>query len=67
MKCLEQKLGKKAKIEMKPIKAGDIKSTSADITKSKKLLGYNPQINLDKGLGFFIKWYVDFYKIKNIR
>ncbi len=63
IKCLEKKLGKKAKIELKPIKAGDVKSTNADITKSKNMLDFNPKVNLSEGLSRFIDWYVDFYKI----
>tara|TARA_Y100000768_G_scaffold95496_1_gene69487 strand:+ start:552 stop:1523 length:972 start_codon:yes stop_codon:yes gene_type:complete len=62
IKCLENKLGKKAKINLKPLKAGDIKSTNADITKSNKMLDYNPKTKLNEGLSYFINWYMDFYK-----
>ncbi len=40
-----------------PIRKGDIKDSKACITKAKKLLGYNPNYNLDDGLEFTIKWY----------
>jgi UDP-glucuronate 4-epimerase len=60
IKVIENKLDKKAKIVLKPLKSGDVTSTNADITKSSKMLGYNPKTNIDTGLGKFIKWYLDY-------
>ena len=60
IKVIENKLDKKANIVLKPLKSGDVKSTNADITKSSKMLGYNPKTNIDTGLGKFIKWYIDY-------
>jgi len=60
IKVIENKLDKKANIVLKPLKSGDVKSTNADITKSSKMLGYNPKTNIDTGLGKFIKWYLDY-------
>ena len=60
IKVIENKLDKKANIILKPLKSGDVKSTSADITKSSKMLGYNPKTNIDTGLEKFIKWYLDY-------
>ena len=41
---------------------GDVKKTSADITKIQSLTGFRPTTNLTVGIGQFIKWYQDFYK-----
>ena len=60
IKVIENKLDKKANIILKPLKSGDVISTNADITKSSKMLGYNPKTNIDTGLGKFIKWYIDY-------
>jgi UDP-glucuronate 4-epimerase len=60
IKVIENNLDKKANIVLKPLKSGDVKSTNADITKSSKMLGYNPKTNIDTGLGKFIKWYIDY-------
>ena len=60
IKAIENNLDKKANIVLKPLKSGDVKSTNADITKSLKMLGYNPKTNIDTGLGKFIKWYIDY-------
>ena len=40
-----------------PDRAGDIKHSNADISKAKKMLGYNPKYNFEKGLGLAIEWY----------
>jgi nucleoside-diphosphate-sugar epimerase len=38
-------------------KKGDVAHTLADISKAKTMLGYNPRVDLKKGLSRFIKWY----------
>lgn len=40
-----------------PERAGDIKHSNADITKAKRLIGYNPDYSFDKGIKEAIKWY----------
>lgn len=42
-----------------PDRAGDIKHSNADIFKAKKLLGYNPTYNFEKGIQLAIDWYKD--------
>ena len=40
-----------------PDRKGDIKHSNADISKAKKLLGYAPEYDFDKGLTEAIEWY----------
>ncbi len=54
---LEKNLDKKARIKKLPLPLGDVPITYADINKSKKLLGYNPQINVEEGIEKFVDWY----------
>ncbi|MEW6409270.1 MAG: GDP-mannose 4,6-dehydratase [Nitrospirota bacterium] len=54
---IEDVLGKKAVIERLPMQLGDVSITYADITKSKKMLGYNPQVAIEDGIKRFVKWY----------
>jgi len=61
IKIIEQRLGKKAKIKLIPIKPGDVKVTNANIKKSKKMLGFNPKVNIDEGINRFIDWYLEYY------
>jgi hypothetical protein len=36
---------------------GDIRHSYADITKARKVLEYNPKVDLKDGLTQFVKWY----------
>jgi UDP-glucuronate 4-epimerase len=56
--AIENVLGKKAKINQLPEQPGDMPLTCADISKAKKLLGYNPTTGLSKGLPKFIDWFL---------
>lgn len=51
------------KVDIKPIyapdRAGDIKHSNADISKAKRLLGYEPEYSFDRGLQEAIEWYRD--------
>lgn len=40
-----------------PDRKGDIKHSNADISKAKKLLGYEPEYDFERGLGEAIEWY----------
>jgi len=59
---IEQYLGKKAKINVKPMQQGDVKETNADIYKLEKITGYIPQTNIEVGLKKFIDWYIDYHR-----
>ena len=56
--AIENALGKQAKINQLPEQAGDMPLTYADISKAKKLLGYNPTTKLSEGLPKFIDWFL---------
>ena len=55
--AIEKTLGKKAKINRLPEQPGDVPLTCADISKARKLLGYNPTTRLSDGLPRFIEWF----------
>lgn len=48
-------------VELDPIfgpdRKGDIKHSNADISKARKMLGYDPQYNFERGLNEAIAWY----------
>jgi nucleoside-diphosphate-sugar epimerase len=56
---LEELLGKKAKIDHKPFHVADLMETWADISKAKRLLGWEPQVSLEEGLEKSVQWYLD--------
>ena len=61
---IEINLGKKAEKKYLPLQAGDVIKTSADISKAKRLLNWQPKISLAEGIKLFFTWYKDYYKIK---
>ncbi len=55
---IERALGKKAIINRLPEQPGDVPLTYADITKARKLLGYNPRTKISEGIPKFVEWYL---------
>jgi UDP-glucuronate 4-epimerase len=56
VETLEKALGKSAKRKHLPPQPGDMMLTYADLTKSRKLLGYNPQVHFEDGIKRFVDW-----------
>ena len=56
--AIENAVGKKAKINRLPEQPGDMPHTYADISKARKLLGYNPTTKLNEGLPKFVDWFL---------
>jgi UDP-glucuronate 4-epimerase len=54
---LEQALGQKAIVDSQPLQPGDVPQTFADITKARRLLGYNPQTQIEDGIRRFVEWF----------
>lgn len=54
---LEKELGVTAEILRQPLQPGDVPQTFADITKARRLLGYNPETQIEDGIRKFVKWF----------
>jgi len=54
---LAKALGKNIEPIFGQDRAGDIKHSNADVSKAKKLLGYEAEWSFEKGIGEAIKWY----------
>ena len=54
---LEKELGVAAKIDRQPLQPGDVPQTYADISRAKRLLGYNPQTQIEVGIQRFVEWF----------
>lgn len=50
-------LGKEIEPNFGPDRAGDIKHSNADISRAKKLLGYDPEYDFEQGIALAIAWY----------
>ena len=58
MSAIEKALSKKAKINRLPEQPGDMRLTCADISKARKLLGYDPKTKFEDGLPKFVDWFL---------
>lgn len=45
----------------KSFRAGDVRHSQADISKARKLLGYDPSHTVAKGIEAAMPWYIDFF------
>lgn len=63
IEVLEQCLGRKAKMEMLPLQAGDVPDTEADVSDLIADVGYRPSIGVEEGVASFVRWYREFYQL----
>ena len=54
---IETELGATAVINRQPLQPGDVPQTYADIAKGRRLLGYNPQTQIEEGIHAFVRWF----------
>jgi len=54
---LELALALRAEINWQPPQPGDVPQTFADITKARRLLGYDPQTPIEEGIQRFVEWF----------
>jgi UDP-glucose 4-epimerase len=50
-------IGKKAKVNYRPARLGDVRDSQADISRAKSLLQYSPQISIEDGLRKTVDWF----------
>jgi UDP-glucuronate 4-epimerase len=56
---LECVLGKKARSRFLPAQPGDMQITCADISKARRILGYQPTTTIEEGLRRFAAWFLN--------
>ncbi len=57
IEMLEWALGREARIERLPDQPGDVPATCADISKARRLLGYEPRVPIGQGIAAFVEWF----------
>ncbi len=57
-----QALGVNVAPNFGPPRAGDVRDSNADISKARKLLGYDPSYDFAQGITLAIDWYKDYLK-----
>ena len=59
VEIIEASVDQKAIIESVEMQSGDVPRTYADLTQSRRVLGYNPTTPLEVGIPRFVKWYLE--------
>ena len=54
---IEKLLGKKARLAERAEERGDVRQTCADVTRARRILGYEPRVGIQEGIGRFVEWY----------
>lgn len=60
---IERKLGRTAEKKLMPIQPGDVPATYADVSDLQRDVGFAPATPLETGIGRFVDWYREYYKI----
>ncbi len=60
---IEEELGREAQKNLMPLQPGDVLETSADIGKSKDMLGFSPKTPIREGIKKFLAWYREYYEV----
>ncbi|CAN7283833.1 NAD-dependent epimerase [Phenylobacterium sp. LjRoot225] len=61
IQVLEEKLGRKAELNLMPMQPGDVARTEADVEATTAALDYAPKTPVEVGVGQFVDWYLDYY------
>ena len=64
IEVLETKLGKKAIKNLLPLQEGDVPETYANVDDLINDVGFKPSTSIETGIGNFVNWYKEYYKIK---
>jgi UDP-glucuronate 4-epimerase len=61
IEVLEEKLGRKAELNLMPMQPGDVTDTEADTSDTREAIGYAPSTTVEEGVGRFVDWYLDYF------
>lgn len=59
IELIEENLRKKAEIRYLAPVPGDVPITYADVTKAKRLLGFEPKVRIEEGVARYVKWFLE--------
>jgi UDP-glucuronate 4-epimerase len=63
IRAVETVLGRKAKLNLMPMQAGDVQATEADTSLLSAAVGFKPATPVEEGVRRFVDWYCDYYKV----
>lgn len=62
IRAIEKALGKKADLELIPMQPGDVHTTWADVTQLKRVVNYEPKVDVEEGISRFAEWWKSYTK-----
>jgi UDP-glucuronate 4-epimerase len=62
VELLEKEFGRKAKIELLPMQAGDVPETCAEIDDLMRDVGFRPVTSIEDGARNFVAWYKEYHR-----
>lgn len=63
IEILEARLGKKARMNFLPLQPGDMLATHAEVSDLVRDIGFVPHTSIEEGIGRFVEWYRDYYRV----
>jgi UDP-glucuronate 4-epimerase len=64
VELLERETGRQALLDPKPMQAGDVRETFADISAIERDHGFKPATSIDEGVPRFVAWYRDYHGLQ---
>jgi len=61
--AVERHTGRTAVKELRDIQPGDVPATFADVSELERWTGFHPATSIDEGVGRFVAWYRDYYRV----
>ena len=61
VRMVEVACGKEAQKEFLPMQPGDVRTTSADISRAQEKLGFSPKTMIQEGVPRFVAWFREYY------
>src|SRR5258708_2740336 len=65
IRAIEGALGKKARLDLLPMQAGDVLATEADTGALQDATGFKPATPVEEGIKRFVAWYLDYFAPKH--
>lgn len=63
VELIEQALGTRAVVQLEAMQPGDVLATWADLTATRRDLGFEPKVQLELGIPQFVSWYRHFHRL----
>lgn len=62
IRTIEEKLGRKAQLNLLPLQPGDVPATCADVSDLMQDVDFQPATPVEVGISRFVDWYRDYYR-----